>query len=315
VPIAEQDELITTIAAMTKPEKMDQSVCSTCGKEDQRVRQERITQLPRTLILHLIRFMNDDNGRTRKLDHAVKFDEVLHMPCAGGNTKQYRLRSMIQHSGNRHGGHYVTDVKSQGAWYEANDAFVTAVGLARVLESQMYCAAYELMDLAPGTGAHGSTAQPQSMADDTPQEPRSHSRTRKTRPLRPTPGPTAYNLQSYRRRLSGQQWWTTEDVACGRQDARQADELASTQHLPAGLTFPRTANEVTAGFRDIRRDKAAQILRAMLKGQLVPAIISGDGSHWRFICISHAQNIAYLTDPTGPGFFTPAVCRFLAGGL
>ena len=246
----------------------------------------------------------------------MTFDEFLYMPCADDTAKQYRLCSLIEHSATRQGGHYVAFVRNRGAWYEANDASVTAVGLPRALESQMYCAAYELMDSAPGTSAHGSGAQPQPMADDTPQQPCSHSRTRRTRPLRPPPGPTADNLQSYRRRLNGQQWMTTEDLACGRQDARQADGLSSTQHLPAGLTFPLTADEVTAGFRDMRRDnKAAQILRATLKGQLSPAIMFGDGSHWRCICISHAQNIVYLLDPMGPGFFTPAVRRSIEDRL
>ena len=92
----------------------------------------------------------------------------------------------------------VAYIRSQGAWYEANDASGTAVELARVLKSQMYCAAYELMDSAPGTRPGARATLPQLMADDAPQQPCSHTRTRRTRPSRP---PSEYELQSYRRRL------------------------------------------------------------------------------------------------------------------
>lgn len=82
------------------------------------------------------------------------------MPCADGTAKRYQLCNLIQHSGIRHGGHDMAFINSQGAWYEMNDASVTAVGLARVLDSQMYCAAYELVDSAPGASADGREAQP-----------------------------------------------------------------------------------------------------------------------------------------------------------
>ena len=80
---------------------------------------------------------------------------------------------------------------------------------------------------------------------------------------------------------------------------------------PCSLT-----NEVTTGFQDVCKDnKAAEILRATLEGQLSPAIIFSDGSCWRCICISHAPNVVYLLDSMGPGFCTPAVRRPLEDRL
>lgn len=121
----------------------------------------QITQLPQTLLLHLMRFVvevsPDYSSITYRknsspvsfassMDAAEALQDYLAPDCRT-NGSSYSIRGVVNHIGSSAScGHYTADVCRDGQWRRCNDAFVTAITEPQAIqesESTAYLIAYE----------------------------------------------------------------------------------------------------------------------------------------------------------------------------
>jgi len=112
-----------------------------------------VEQVPRVLVLQIIRFEYQDN-RCIKIGKHVKFSEELYLDKnvissikikEKDPSRYFNLRAVICHHGmEASGGHYSTYVKhASGRWIHFDDQMVNLVDLKEVLASQAYVLLYE----------------------------------------------------------------------------------------------------------------------------------------------------------------------------
>uniref|UniRef100_A0ABM5GE25 Ubl carboxyl-terminal hydrolase 18 n=1 Tax=Pogona vitticeps TaxID=103695 RepID=A0ABM5GE25_9SAUR len=114
--------------------------CEQCDRRTSWLRGMKITHLPQTLILHLMRFCSKDGNRTKKISHSLSFPQSLDFNqiltseqyCPDVQKKDnglYDLFAVVAHSGSANFGHYCAYVWSltEGKWYCFNDSSVCQV--------------------------------------------------------------------------------------------------------------------------------------------------------------------------------------------
>ncbi|XP_012587689.1 PREDICTED: ubl carboxyl-terminal hydrolase 18 isoform X2 [Condylura cristata] len=110
--------------------------CENCGRKTSRKQVFRLTQLPETLTIHLMRF-STKNSNTEKVCHALYFPRSLDLnevllveqgPCDGQEQAggQYELFAVIAHVGMADFGHYCAYIQNSGngEWFCFNDSNV-----------------------------------------------------------------------------------------------------------------------------------------------------------------------------------------------
>ncbi|KAL6058625.1 hypothetical protein STEG23_013629, partial [Scotinomys teguina] len=114
----------------------DKCFCENCGKKTPRKQVLKLTHLPQTLTIHLMRF-SARNSRTEKICHSVyfpqhlDFSQVLATEKELGDTKEqsevhYELFAVIAHVGLADFGHYCAYIRNpvDGKWFCFNDSHV-----------------------------------------------------------------------------------------------------------------------------------------------------------------------------------------------
>lgn len=97
--------------------------CERCNILTQCNHETNIISMPPILIVHLKRFKVLNNRAMAKNNNEVDFKE--HEEIYG---RKYRLYSIIHHSGDLNGGHYInTSRNMNGEWYLYNDGSVTKI--------------------------------------------------------------------------------------------------------------------------------------------------------------------------------------------
>ncbi|XP_053411659.1 ubl carboxyl-terminal hydrolase 18 [Nycticebus coucang] len=113
--------------------------CQTCGKKTQRKQVLKLTHLPQTLTIHLMRF-SIRHSQTNKVYHSLYFPESLDFSQvlqtkqdlsdkeeqSGG---QYELFAVIAHIGRADCGHYCAYIRNSvdGKWFCFNDSNICCV--------------------------------------------------------------------------------------------------------------------------------------------------------------------------------------------
>ncbi|KAL1790077.1 ubl carboxyl-terminal hydrolase 18 [Sigmodon hispidus] len=117
-------------------EVADKCFCENCGKNTLRKQVLKLTHLPQTLTIHLMRF-SARNSRTEKICHSVyfpqdlDFSQVLATEKEFGDSKEqsevhYELFAVIAHVGLADFGHYCAYIRNpvDGKWFCFNDSHV-----------------------------------------------------------------------------------------------------------------------------------------------------------------------------------------------
>ncbi|XP_004633483.2 ubl carboxyl-terminal hydrolase 18 isoform X2 [Octodon degus] len=110
--------------------------CQNCGKKTCRKQASKLTHLPQTLTIHLMRF-SIKNSRTEKVCHSLYFPESLDfsqvLPSEQHISEteeqdegQYELFAVIAHMGMADFGHYCAYIRNpvDGKWFCFNDSHV-----------------------------------------------------------------------------------------------------------------------------------------------------------------------------------------------
>ena len=64
------------------------------------------------------------------------------------HARPYTLSACIVHKGNFEGGHYITYVRNERAWFRCDDSWLSQVDPAEVCDAQAYMLFYTQMDAA-----------------------------------------------------------------------------------------------------------------------------------------------------------------------
>lgn len=117
-------------------EGTDKYFCPNCDSKQEATRTIKLTSLPPTLNLQLLRFVYDrQQGCRKKVNTYLGFSETLEIsPSYFDATKEkipsYNLCAVLVHVGpSAHSGHYVAHIKDHktGTWYKFNDAKVVKI--------------------------------------------------------------------------------------------------------------------------------------------------------------------------------------------
>ncbi|XP_013375720.1 PREDICTED: ubl carboxyl-terminal hydrolase 18 isoform X2 [Chinchilla lanigera] len=116
--------------------KKSKCFCQNCGQKTHRKQALKLTRLPQTLTIHLMRF-SIKNSRTEKVCHSLYFPEsldfsqVLPSEQHTGEAEeqdegQYELFAVIAHTGMADFGHYCAYIRNpvDGKWFCFNDSHV-----------------------------------------------------------------------------------------------------------------------------------------------------------------------------------------------
>lgn len=117
-------------------EGSNQYLCRACSQRQDAVRTIKLTKLPPTLNLQLLRFVYDrQNARRKKINSYIKFSETLEISqdfCRNTCDRPvtYSLCAVLVHHGqSAHSGHYIAHIKDRksGTWYKFNDERVEQI--------------------------------------------------------------------------------------------------------------------------------------------------------------------------------------------
>ena len=152
-------------------------MCSKTNKQIEASRSLYLDELPSVLILHLKRFIYDENSSAgcQKLLKSIDFPVDLEIPkeILSSNSKSkyhnkqrsYKLFAVVYHNGKEASlGHYVTDVYHAGlGWLHCDDSMVKpmteSMVLAHSANSVPYILFYRRGDtMGPGLGANVAAA-------------------------------------------------------------------------------------------------------------------------------------------------------------
>ena len=133
-PLALSKSVQSSIDQYVKPEAISSYPCRFCNQTTKVLLEKKFTSLPEVLIFQIKRFERI-NGRPRKLDQPVHCNRVINIPNIQAQTSeegiapsvpQYKLVSVLNHSGTLSDGHYTTTVidRSGSGMYLANDQSV-----------------------------------------------------------------------------------------------------------------------------------------------------------------------------------------------
>jgi len=164
-PYSAKLSLFSCLQHFTTPESLiDPVFCEDCGMKTPTLKQHTFAKLSRVLCFHLKRF---DFQTKKKITEPVSFPITLNMgsylpgwcEVIQGDTDTlsdiarmepredasvmsvapvviYDLHATIEHTGSLNQGHYVSNAKINGKWYNCNDSFVSHAYETNVLKSE-----------------------------------------------------------------------------------------------------------------------------------------------------------------------------------
>lgn len=149
IPDDESISVFDCLNLLSKPEKLDDYKCESCGNTQCNFLEKRMITTPKVLILHLKRFESDMFGRLSKKNNKVDYPLILNLNdyCLGNMNRNtghnFSLFTVICHSGILSGGHYISYTRrlikdnnekiSYTPWFKCNDETITRVDESEVI--------------------------------------------------------------------------------------------------------------------------------------------------------------------------------------
>jgi len=126
--------------------------CLTCKQHQLAFKRLGLWKLPKTLIIGLKRFKQENFGR-RKNQELVKFplmgldlQEYVLGPEQKAGSCKYNLYAVSNHFGDLSGGHYTAYIKHKSQWYHMNDNHFQKIIPSKVVSKQAYILFYRKAD-------------------------------------------------------------------------------------------------------------------------------------------------------------------------
>lgn len=102
-----------------------------------------ISEAPTSLLLHLKRFVQLENGKYAKLTHAVQIPQQFVLNFGSDNVS-YKFSSAIMHSGTEYKrGHYTTYVMRQNQLHLCDDSIVKVTDFSQIDHTQTYIVIFD----------------------------------------------------------------------------------------------------------------------------------------------------------------------------
>lgn len=110
------------------------------GKKCSVTKQTFFLQNTLNLLIYLKRYYIDSaTVNQKKIESDINFDEEIEIGDTETDRKKYEIMSIIVHSGDSYGGHYICYVKIDGEWYLFDDSNTTKIGnFATVRDYKLY---------------------------------------------------------------------------------------------------------------------------------------------------------------------------------
>ena len=110
------------------------------GQKVEITRQTFYEQKTKNFLIYLKRYYFDQfSENQKKIESDINFDEVIEIGDTETDRKKYEIMSIIVHSGDCDGGHYICYVKIDGEWYLFDDSNTTKIGnFATVRDYKLY---------------------------------------------------------------------------------------------------------------------------------------------------------------------------------
>ena len=123
-------------------EPLDGFKCDNCGAQNSVMLNKLLTK-PETLVIGFKRFVfNPMVGGSSKIYNNITYPAILNVskycPISSNEGNMYKLKCVLNHIGNVHGGHYYTYCYSDqlNNWYNLNDMNVNKIDVDQVLHNQ-----------------------------------------------------------------------------------------------------------------------------------------------------------------------------------
>jgi len=146
VPICNARDIYDCIVNYCKPDFLigDNSFIHPVTKKNIGVvKHTHMVKLPKILIVHLNRWGPDG----KKINSMINADNIIDLSniVIGNSVYKYKLYGICNHMGSEGGGHYTSNIYTQGKWYCFNDTNVSPIIDNSVVTPYSYCFFYRLL--------------------------------------------------------------------------------------------------------------------------------------------------------------------------
>jgi ubiquitin C-terminal hydrolase len=143
--INQVDNLNNAIENYFEPENLTDYKCEKCQK-NLCIKKYNLLTTPKYLFIYFKKYTN----RLLKINKNIKFEKYISfLPYFLNNTKKknfYKLKGIINHSGNIYGGHYTSNVKINDKWYNCDDTRINEIPEQNINNQLAYLLLYEKIE-------------------------------------------------------------------------------------------------------------------------------------------------------------------------
>jgi ubiquitin carboxyl-terminal hydrolase 2/21 len=139
------DNLNHAIENYFEPENLIDYKCEKCNQKNC-VKKYNLLTTPKYLFIYFKKYTN----RLLKINKNITFEKYISfLPYFVNNTKKknfYKLKGVVNHSGNIYGGHYTSNVEMNQKWYKCDDTFVNEIPEQSINNQLAYLLLYEKIE-------------------------------------------------------------------------------------------------------------------------------------------------------------------------
>lgn len=139
------DNLNHAIENYFEPETITDYRCEKCNQKSC-VKKYNLLTTPKYLFIYFKKYTN----RLLKINKNITFEKYISfLPYFVNNTKKknfYKLKGVVNHSGNLHGGHYTSNVEMNEEWYQCDDTRINKIPEQYINNQLAYLLLYEKID-------------------------------------------------------------------------------------------------------------------------------------------------------------------------
>eukprot|EP01017_Pseudomicrothorax_dubius_P030058 TRINITY_DN3707_c0_g1_i4.p1 TRINITY_DN3707_c0_g1~~TRINITY_DN3707_c0_g1_i4.p1 ORF type:complete len:541 (+),score=67.91 TRINITY_DN3707_c0_g1_i4:218-1840(+) len=152
IPLRRDLTLEECLEEYVMDEIIEEYTCESCKKSRGAVKQTTLNVLPPVLLLVLKRFQVKGRSKDKIRDFVryptnLDFSRYLKQTTQSGMSTQYKLDSIIAHSGSIDHGHYVCYALRDSEWYLFDDEKASKVDTDTMLSAEAYILCFRRIDL------------------------------------------------------------------------------------------------------------------------------------------------------------------------